>query len=144
MLKILKYIFEIRLFATIGEDVWHFTMVSFIVVILVLFSYKIIRQIRTRSFFFFLHNLANANCPPQRLPFLFLQFADIMSTFLKFEPRLGTKDLERRCLASFELYGSVSEGELNCKRGLWYFSMIMKWLTLYQRTNNRCSSVIDS
>ena len=91
---------------------------SFIVVILVLFSYKIIRQIRTRSFFFFLHNLANANCPPQRLPFLFLQFADIMSTFLKFEPRLGTKDLERRCLASFELYGSVSEGELNCKKGL--------------------------
>ena len=93
---------------------------SFIIVILVLFSHKIIRQIRTRSFFFFffLHNLANANFLPRRLSLLFLQIADIMSTFSKFEPRLGTKHLERRYLTGFELYGSVSEEELNFKEGL--------------------------
>ena len=86
-------------------------MVSFIVVILVFFPHKIIRQIRTRSFFFlFLNNLANANCLPRRLPLLFLHFADIMSTFSKFEPLLGTKDLERRYLAGFEFTDQFLKG----------------------------------
>ena len=86
-------------------------MVSFIVVILVFFPHKIILQIRTRSFFFlFLNNLANANCLPRRLPLLFLHFANIMSTFSKFEPRLGTKDLERRYLAGFEFTDQFLKG----------------------------------
>ena len=42
--------------------------------------------------------------------YYFFHFADIMSTFSKFEPLLGTKDLERRYLAGFEFTDQFLKG----------------------------------